>query len=141
MSKFKKEILLLVIFTVSLIFASTSQAQYRIVKNYNLNGVAMARYDGFGRPIIIVNPNRIPNAHMAEFVIKHEIAHHKLGHLGSNKSIWRQEYEADRWASRNSSQSARIAAANYFRRGNGLSHSFTHGTPWSRARRILNISR
>ena len=72
--------------------------------------VATAELDSFGRPVIHIDPGAMANWTTSRvFVLAHECAHHRLGHItpgglwARNTLFWAtrtQELEADCWAAR-----------------------------------------
>ena len=73
---------------------------------------------------------------LCSFFRAHEYGHIALGHLERGTPVRQAEYEADVWAARNSSPSARSAAIRYFRSGKGA--SIVHGSGQARANRVAN---
>lgn len=81
---------------------------------------AVATRDGFGRPVIYVDPRVMANWTMSRvFAIAHECGHHMRGHVTPQGLWWRntdfwatraQELDADCWAA------SALAAQGYYRR-------------------------
>lgn len=75
-------------------------------------------------------------ADLCSFFRAHEYGHIALGHLERRTPVRQAEYEADVWAARNSTESARSAAIRYFQSGKG--GSIVHGSGQARANRVAN---
>ena len=127
-------------FTLAMFFGllcSVSSAQHIQYSN-KLNHFASASHDRFGREVIQLNSRLRFRPKLQEFIINHERAHFELNHFRSNKPILLQEIEADRYATQRSSMGARRAAYRFFLLGGGSGFNKSHGSSWSRARRIRN---
>ena len=127
-------------FTLAMFFGllcSVSSAQYIQYTN-NLNHFASANHDRFGRPVILLNSRLRYRPKLQEYIVNHERGHFELHHFRSNKPILLQEIEADRFAIQRSSVGARRAAYRFFLLGGGSGFNKSHGSSWSRARRIRN---
>jgi hypothetical protein len=105
-----------------------------------LPDIAMVTVDGWGRPIIIYNPNICQQAGPAlcEFYKWHEYGHIMMGHTLIAKWPQIKELEADCWAAKNAPPYALQAAYQWFLSGGGSSP--VHGFGPQRAERIARCA-
>jgi len=103
-----------------------------------MRGIASAGYRG-NQVTIEYNPRTCARLgpDLCSFFRAHEYGHVVLRHLQRKTPVRRAEYEADVWASRNTTPAARAAAIRYFQSGNG--GSMRHGSPSSRASRVASV--
>jgi hypothetical protein len=117
-----------------------SEAKAQVVREVavpGMRGIASAGYRG-NTLTIEYSPRTCARLgpDLCSFFRAHEYGHVVLGHLQRKTPVRRAEYEADVWAARNTTPSARAAAIRYFKSGNG--GSFRHGSSESRANRVAS---
>ena len=119
--------------------ASESAAQtIREIAVPGMRGIASAGYRG-KQLTIEYNPRTCSRLgpELCSFFRAHEYGHIAMNHLGRKTPVRRAEYEADVWASQNTTPAARDAAIRYFNSGKG--GSFLHGSGKARASRVASV--
>ncbi len=133
----RKSPALILVFLIS-IFATELFGQAVVPRPF-MTGYARVTSTRSGQSVIYYNPRamRRVGPDVSRFILAHEQAHLRLGHLNRPVSRRRAEYEADILAARMVPQSSVVATTRWFAQGNG--GSLIHGSPIQRARRVYRF--